>query len=327
LARILSNKSFKMLKFPCKQTKTKLKGPGILFFTFVVLIGAIAVNSGNNLVYLTFSTVLSFLVLSGMLSLQNLRKIEVELKFPEMVFAETNIPFSVRIRNKFWLEKFLITAEVLNKKINFDYIGEEAIKTAWTQFKYRGKTEIKYVQLSSTFPFNFFVRNKEIQVNKDIIIYPPLKEVFVKYTSINKAEENQFIKKSGEEFYSIKEYRNGENSKLINWKATAKTGKLMMTENVSPSGNKVVIQFDNSRYLYKNKEEFEQAVIKINALVYKCFTEGKEVSLISEIAFPFANSKAHYKNIFTFIATISEKDVLPKRKIHGAITPNDISYA
>src|SRR4030095_759081 len=50
---------------------------GWLFFVLTMGVGFAALNTGNNLLYLVFSFLLAFLVLSGVLSEAALRRIEV----------------------------------------------------------------------------------------------------------------------------------------------------------------------------------------------------------------------------------------------------------
>lgn len=319
-----------MFKFPCKQTNTKIKSSGLLFFIFTVLVGAIAVNSGNNLVYLTFSVVLSFLILSGLLSYYNQRSIEVIINLPDMIFAGENTTISVQIVNKSLIPKFFLTLEVLNKKVYFEEINEKSSRTIEVAFKKRGKLKINAVKLTSTFPFNFFTRTRAIKIKKEVIVFPHIKKVFLKVRYRNNKtnkELNKIFKKEHEDFYSIRQYKRGDNSKLINWKASAKLGKIMITEYASTESNGILIMLDNSKYLYDKEKDFEDAVTRVNSLVYDCYRTGTEVSLISEITLPFAKSTVHFKSIFSFLSTVKLKDRLPIKKIDSAILPEDIEYA
>ncbi len=319
-----------MFKFPCKQTNTKIKSSGLLFFIFTVLVGAIAVNSGNNLVYLTFSVVLSFLILSGLLSYYNQKNIEVIITLPDLIFAGENTTISVQIVNNSPIPKFFLTLEVLNKKAYFEEIDKDSSRTIEIVFKNRGKLTINAVKLTSTFPFNFFTRTRDIKIKKEVIVFPHLKKVFLKARHRNSKtneELNKTFKKEREEFYSIRQYKSGDNSKLINWKASAKLGKIMITEYTSTESNRILIMLDNSKYLYDEEKDFEDAIIRVNSLVYDCYRTNTEVSLISEITLPFAKSTAHFKSIFNFLSTVKLKDRLPIKKLNSAILPEDIEYA
>ncbi len=318
-----------MFKFPCKQTNTKIKSSGLLFFLFTVLVGAIAVNSGNNLVYLTFSVVLSFLILSGLLSYYNQRNIEVIINLPDMIFAGENTTISAQIVNKSPIPKFFLTLEVLNKKAYFEEIDQKSIKTLKIKFEKRGKFTLESVKIISTFPFNFFVRSRTIRLKRDVVVYPQIKKVALKIrakTGQSNNEISRLVKQESDEFYSIRQYKNGDNSKIINWKASAKLGKIMVTEYTSTENNRALIVLDNSKYLYNSIEEFENTVIKVSSFVYECYKSGTKVSLISEITLPFAKSTAHFKSIFNFLSTVKLKDSLPIKKIDSAILPEDIEY-
>jgi len=53
------------VRFRRRHRSERLTRSGLLFFLAVVAIGAVAVNSGNNLLYLTFSVLLSALISQG----------------------------------------------------------------------------------------------------------------------------------------------------------------------------------------------------------------------------------------------------------------------
>jgi len=320
-----------MLRFPCKQANTRIRSSGVLFFIFTVLVGAIAVNSGNNLVYLAFSVVLSFLILSGLLSYYNQKNLQVIVNLPDMIFAKKNTIITLQIINKSLIPKFFLTLEILGKKAHFEEINRKSIKTLKIKFEERGKFTIDSAQITSTFPFNFFIRSKRIKLKKEITVYPPVKEIILQKRTVNNKTNNEssrLQKNALDEFYSIRQYKNGDNSKLINWKASAKLGKIMITEYTSAESNRILIVLNNSKYIYNNEKEFEEAITKVNSLIYNCYKSGTEVSLISsEIVFPFAKSTAHFKNIFNFLSTVKLKSNLPIKKINSAILPEDIKYA
>ena len=71
---------------------------GWLFFALTLGVGFAALNTGNNLLYLVFSFLLGFLVLSGVLSEAALRRIEVRRRLPREIFAESPVPVGARGR-------------------------------------------------------------------------------------------------------------------------------------------------------------------------------------------------------------------------------------
>ena len=73
--------------------------PGWLFLLIILGVGFAALNTGNNLLYLVLSLMLSFLVLSGVMSESALRGITVRRRLPGEVFAGRENAVQVEITN------------------------------------------------------------------------------------------------------------------------------------------------------------------------------------------------------------------------------------
>ncbi len=305
----------------------KPKWEGVLFFFFILLIGAVAVNSGNNLVYLTFSTILSFLVLSGLLSYFNLKGMNIKIQNPEFVFANKETILFVTITNTSKMPKFLINVRLFNTKTHFIYTEKEATKKVKITFKSRGTKEIKFIEVNSVFPFGFFERIKKIPITFRITVAPSVKDVIFESSSATEKKNNSAKFRGDEEFFLIRKYKDGEDSRKISWPVSAKTGKIMIVEKTGNSDKKIKFLFDNAKILYKNSFEFEDNLEKITSAIYYCFKQQCMVSLISEKNFAFSNDAMHFKRIFDYLATINAKEKLPLRKVSDAISPSDIKYA
>src|ERR1700730_12997347 len=82
---------------------------------FVVIgLGVAAINTGNNLLYLLVSLLLSLIVVSGVLSEQSMRGLRLEANVPEEIFAQAPALFGAVLANrKRWLTSYSITLELL----------------------------------------------------------------------------------------------------------------------------------------------------------------------------------------------------------------------
>ena len=72
---------------------------GWVFFALVFGVGFAALNTGNNLLYLVLSLMLSFLVLSGVLSESALRGIQVRRRLPRQIYAGASQAVGLEISN------------------------------------------------------------------------------------------------------------------------------------------------------------------------------------------------------------------------------------
>ena len=72
---------------------------GLVFVLLTLAIGAAAVNTGNNILYLIFSMMLAMIVVSGMLSRRMLSGLKPRLEFPDSLFAGVRNLCFVSLRN------------------------------------------------------------------------------------------------------------------------------------------------------------------------------------------------------------------------------------
>lgn len=89
---------------------------GALYAIVVLLIGIAALNTGNNLLYIIVAAMLAAIVVSGIASALCLRGLELELKIPEHIFAGTEVPGTLCVRNpRSWVPSLSISATPAGK--------------------------------------------------------------------------------------------------------------------------------------------------------------------------------------------------------------------
>src|SRR5690606_35819642 len=98
--------------------------------------------------------------------------------------------------------------------------------------KRRGLLVLDRYQISTSFPFGF-IKRASIHTQRDtMIIYPAIGRVDPKLLSLCRAADKtgptMRPRRGGtDEFYGVKEYRTGENPRLIYWRRSARTGVLV----------------------------------------------------------------------------------------------------
>ena len=84
---------------------------GALYAVVVLLIGIAALNTGNNLLYIVVAAMLAAIVVSGIASWLCLRGLELEMKIPDHIFAGTEVPGTLCVRNpRRWIPSLSISA-------------------------------------------------------------------------------------------------------------------------------------------------------------------------------------------------------------------------
>lgn len=215
----------------------KINKAGHLYIGTTILIALAGVNTGNNLVYLTASFLLAYMLISGWLAQLNLRGITVNVRYPDEIFANVTFPLFVHIRNtKKFIPSFFLNVEIGNTGRFLLWLpsGSKKTLTIYTVYPQRGVNYIPAPRISSSFPFNFFTRVRYAGDPSEVIVFPePRKCSLVEALSVTGTEENaRTLDRTYdfEDLVSIRNYLPGDPLKLINWKATAKTGELKVNE-------------------------------------------------------------------------------------------------
>ncbi len=198
--------------------------------------------------------------ISGFFGKSNLSRIEVEVEFPPEIYANSGFPLKVTLKNRRrLLPVFLMRLQVGDLALFFPFVDQrnESTKYVTALFSKRGAYRIENVYVSSVFPFNFFTRYRVLRTVLSFIVFPELRrcDPVNMYGQEKRVQGEEISDKIGYEsdMISIREYRHGDPLKYINWKATAKTGRLKTKELSSLSHQPIVIDFD--RVPIKDVEE------------------------------------------------------------------------
>lgn len=288
----------------------KINKAGNIYILLTILIGFSAVNTGNNLVYIIASALLSYMLVSGIFGRKNIYGIDVALEFPEETFARTDTPVAVRVTNKRrFLPAFLIQILVGDLKVFFPYIKAkgEAVSHLNMRFDQRGCHEISEIRVSSVFPFNFFTRFRRIHKKFDLVIFPrPTKgQTGLEHNRQTKSKGDTVSNASGHDsdVLSIRDYVAGDPLKYISWKSTAKTGLLKTKELSSIELQSVMIDFDGM-----NKKNLEYTLSCVTYTVLKLQKSNVPVGLVigGETLHP-STSAAHKLRLLKKLALYGDR--------------------
>ncbi len=277
---------------------------GWIFILLTILLGFAAVNTGNNLVYLIASGFLSFMAVSGLLGKGNISKIDIAIDLPQEIYAKKDTFIKIRLKNnKRLFPAFLIRVNFDNRSVIFPFVDPkgEDIKNISTIFNKRGFYSISNINISSVFPFNFFVRCRKIDTTCEFIVFPMPKKCNISHFLIDKRfiGEISTDKKGYEpEILSIRNYIKTDPFKYISWKASAKTGELKTKELSAPSSQPIIIDLDEieireleekisciTYVVIKNIQKNIPIGIKINNKLYKPnVTKQHRINILKELA-------------------------------------------
>ena len=231
----------------------RINRSGTLYIALTVVIGFSAVNTGNNLVYLIASALLSYMLVSGLFGRNNLRRLQVHLIFPEEVFAGTETPIAVKLECRRWYPAFLVTVELGETEVLFPYVRarSEEVGHAVVVFSRRGAHTLAGIRVSSSFPFNFFTRSRSLAQQSEVLVFPKPRRCHPGALSGDprRRSGDTVTDRAGydSDILSIRDYVPGDPVKYISWKATAKTGSLKTRELAAIEERPVILDVDRLR--------------------------------------------------------------------------------
>ncbi|MEE2777887.1 MAG: DUF58 domain-containing protein [Acidobacteriota bacterium] len=267
---------------------------GIWFVGLCLLIGVAATNTGNNALYMVLALMLATLIVSGVLSRNNVRRVDVEVDLPEEIFAGSEAGFQLQLNNdsRFlprWL--LLISFSGQSQTLLCSHLPHGATRTmlAAMTFPCRGRQRLTTVHLATLFPLGLFRKGMRQSVDIEILVYPRIRpggytrrSSFVAFGATPDRSIGW-----GHELHSLRPMRPGDDLRRVHWKQTARTGKMIFIERQAEQQRRVSVVVDNALDPSDGLEAEEELESRISlgasaALDY--INAGFEVELVTRTA-------------------------------------------
>ena len=295
---------------------------GLLYLAFVLLLSLAAVNTGNNLLYVIVSTLLSIIAVSGIISRNSLKQVSLTLQMPENVFVGERVSVKVSMKNLkrifpslsiqvesqdqtrrhsalrvlgAWLSggrgvpaRAPEDRDVFRQSAYFPILGPGETRSEYTvqSFPRRGLYSLEDMWISTRFPFGFFRRGELVAAKGEVLVYPQVLEISSFYHLLpflsGRLEDTHAG--PGENLFSIRKYQDGESARVIDWKATSKTGEVMAREFAREIESNFCLVLDTLLYEYPNSRpeiDFEKAVSLAAGIAAHFLREGAGMAFIT----------------------------------------------
>jgi uncharacterized protein (DUF58 family) len=280
---------------------------GVIFVVILVIVGFAAWNTGNNLLFMVLSIMLSTIFVSWMAARVSLRDLNVSARFPDHIFAGEQAEVLVTLRNsKRLLPSFSILVEMRGtfdrpgivrksapaKKTALAYLSyiphhaaaEQAIEQT---FPKRGHVLVKGFELSTRFPFGFFRHRRRLSARDvDIVVYPKPEPITDKLNllPLQSGQTTSLRRGAGQDLLLLRDYQQRDDLRHIDWKATARARRLTVREFAAEDERRITIVLDPSLTDDIDEENFrirfENGVTQAASLVKHFIDERAEVRLI-----------------------------------------------
>jgi uncharacterized protein (DUF58 family) len=282
---------------------------GVVFFVTLIIVAFAAWNTGNNLLFMVFSIMLSTIFVSWAAARASLRDLTVSARFPDHIFAGEPAEVLLTVRNaKRLLPSFSILVEMrglfdrpgmpLKKKKRrskkstlgyFVYVphGAAAEQSIEQLFPKRGHVLVKGFELSTRFPFGFFRHRRRLSARDvDIVVYPRPDPVAdeLHLLPLNTGQTPSFRRGAGHDLLMLRDYQSRDDLRHIDWKATARAQRLTVREFAAEDERRITIVLDTTLTEDIDEENFrirfEHGVTQAASLVKHFIDESAEVCLV-----------------------------------------------
>ncbi len=200
-------------------------------------LGFTAVNSGNNMLYLLESMLLGLIIISGILSEQSMRHLQLSALVPDEIYAERPAMLGATVVNaKRRLPARSIVLEILDggRVIYLPRLAAGAERVvAWERtFPARGRQRLAGLRVTTRFPFGLFVKAGPVQLQSEVVVYPAVGPVAPDRLGASAGAAASALRRRGrgQDLHNLREYRDGDDPRLIHWRVSAKTGVTTVRE-------------------------------------------------------------------------------------------------
>ncbi|MDH3493609.1 MAG: DUF58 domain-containing protein [Acidobacteriota bacterium] len=255
---------------------------GAIFLGLLVIVGFAAWNTANNLLFLVLSFITAGLIIGFLVGHFGLKRLDVKMRFPETVYVNepTPIVLSLHSRKRIF-PTFSVTAEVRGRRPQAKELEDklrEFLPAKWAAriakpplikhtldyfihiprlgevqnqldhvFEKRGRFEIKDFELSTKFPFAIFRHRRRLPAQRaEIVVFPKHREVGSDILQVPIENGNAVSKKKGlgRDLIGMREYQPLDDLRHIDWKATARSGSMIVRDFAADDELRVLIILD-----------------------------------------------------------------------------------
>ena len=263
-----------------RRIRARITASGWLYVGLTIVIGAAAVNTTNNLLYLITSGLLAIMAVSGLVAYQALRKLDLQLDLPDEVYAGLAIPATVTVVNrKRWLPAFLIQVTRGAEEAFLIEVppGGSSHGALALDFPTRGLQSLGDVLVTSAFPFGFFHRGGTVPLQGKVLVYPKPMLPDSEPSDPKQARETgggALRRGVGGDYRGERPYLPGDSLARLNWKTWMRLGQLSIKEFEEDGGPPLRLSLEAVP-----GPSVEDRLSQLTGLVLQAHRQGRPVGL------------------------------------------------
>lgn len=245
---------------------------------------------------------------------------------PDRAAAETLVIATIELGNNGLGAAPLVLLDdrlpaILRTRARFAFSGVEPRGRREATYKLRpqrrGRFEIGPVEMSCVDPFALARVRTVAGDTSPLLVYPKIEPLILprdlgERRSLSVSALRQPTGATGEDFYTLREYVEGDDLRKIHWPSTAKRQRYMIRQEETPRHNRATIVLDDRASVYEG-DAFESAVEAAASLVDLYHRSGYTYQLTGA-HHPGSSSNrgaAHRTHCLDHLATVTKKSLGP----------------
>lgn len=243
--------------------------------------------TGNNLLHVLLGAMLGAIGVSGWLSEQALRRLNVVRTLPAGVPVDRDFRIRYRVTNG---KRRLPSVAVELQEPGLAGValiprlapGETAPAQSTERFVRRGVYPLESLTLATEFPFGLFRKERDIPLPGELVVWPRTDRAVtegVLGAGRDLAPSPASLRAAAGprgEFRSLREYRSGDDARDIHWRTSARLAHPVVREYEQDAGEAVWVVLDTD---FPPGEEAESAVETAAALCARATRRGRVFAL------------------------------------------------
>ena len=183
-----------------------------------------------------------------------------------------------------------LSAENTTERFISDLLpGETADVTYPLLARRRGVYHLGWVDLHTTDPLGIFNYHRELEAIGALVVHPrpvPLPPIKPPAAGMMVSSRTRTRRRGdGTDFYGVREYTPGDDLRRIDWKSTAKRGKLTVVQYESAEAKNIAVALDLWPHFHAGEGDestLEYGVTLAASVAAQCLRRGAEFSLVAE---------------------------------------------
>ncbi len=311
---------------PGGRKRTRLTLTGWFLIVVAVGIGWAAYSTASNILFMTLSLLLSSLVLSGILSQINFRKLEWKLRAPRHLRADEVAVAEIWVENRKSVFPTLCirfcvgtseSEEATYLHLNQELGAGARAKLEWTFVpRARGRCRVRLSGVESQFPFGFLRKTLGAESEETVLVWPARVDYQFQPRGSGWRQRSEAARNRpgpGSDLLNLRPYQRGDAPRTIHWKASARIGKLVVRQFAREglSGYHLFVEPDPAVW---DGEGFERLCRLLGSLAEDLFHAGRLETVQVAGAHPMAVKTI--RELHEFFDVLSELE--PSAGVRGS---------